>query len=61
MFTANSDCRLLVSFLGVPVRSFDTVPIDSNLDSVCTEQVRQLIHRQPGKGLQKMQRNVTVI
>nr|XP_033474947.1 trichohyalin isoform X2 [Epinephelus lanceolatus] len=33
---------------GVPVRSFDTVSIDSDLDSVCTEQVRQYIHRRPG-------------
>ncbi|XP_051279594.1 trichohyalin [Dicentrarchus labrax] len=33
---------------GVPVWSFDTVSIDSDLDSVCTEQVRQHIHRRPG-------------
>ncbi|XP_070689489.1 trichohyalin [Pempheris klunzingeri] len=33
---------------GVPVRSFDTVSIDSDLDSVCTQQVRQHIHRRPG-------------
>ncbi|KAM7018110.1 uncharacterized protein LKV04_002012 [Tautogolabrus adspersus] len=33
---------------GVPVRSFDTVSIDSDLDSVCTEQVRLHIHRRPG-------------
>ncbi|XP_031712277.1 trichohyalin isoform X4 [Anarrhichthys ocellatus] len=32
----------------VPVRSFDTVSIDSDSDSVCTEPVRQHIHRQPG-------------
>lgn len=31
------------------MRSFDTVSIDSDLDSVCTEQVRQHIHRLPGK------------
>ncbi|XP_031164738.2 trichohyalin isoform X2 [Sander lucioperca] len=36
------------SLAGVPVWSFDTVSIDSDLDSVCTEQVRQHIHRQPG-------------
>ncbi|KAG7223490.1 hypothetical protein INR49_015483 [Caranx melampygus] len=33
---------------GVPVRSFDTVSIASDLDSVCTEQVRQHIDRLPG-------------
>ncbi|KAM7391992.1 hypothetical protein PAMP_022636 [Pampus punctatissimus] len=33
---------------GVPVWSFDSVSIDSDLDTVCTEQVRQHIHRQPG-------------
>ncbi|XP_033946315.1 golgin subfamily A member 6-like protein 22 [Pseudochaenichthys georgianus] len=33
---------------GVPVWSFDTVSIDSDLDSVCTEQVRKHIHRRPG-------------
>ncbi|KAJ4942069.1 hypothetical protein JOQ06_011939 [Pogonophryne albipinna] len=33
---------------GVPVWSFDTVSIDSDLDSVCTEQVRNHIHRRPG-------------
>ncbi|KAI3372856.1 hypothetical protein L3Q82_023299, partial [Scortum barcoo] len=33
---------------GVPVWSFDAVSIDSDLDSVCTEQVRQHIHRRPG-------------
>ncbi|XP_056232257.1 putative protein tag-278 isoform X2 [Seriola aureovittata] len=33
---------------GVPVRSFDTVSIASDIDSVCTEQVRQHIHRRPG-------------
>ncbi|XP_045890395.1 myosin-11 isoform X4 [Micropterus dolomieu] len=32
---------------GVPVWSFDTVSIDSDLDSVCTEQVRQHIHKRP--------------
>ncbi|KAF1389157.1 hypothetical protein PFLUV_G00070540 [Perca fluviatilis] len=36
------------SLAGVPVWSFDTVSIDSDLDSVCTEQVRQHIHRQTG-------------
>ncbi|KAK5871483.1 hypothetical protein PBY51_004364 [Eleginops maclovinus] len=33
---------------GIPVWSFDTVSIDSDLDSVCTEQVRQHIYRRPG-------------
>ncbi|TMS03954.1 hypothetical protein E3U43_000843 [Larimichthys crocea] len=33
---------------GVPVWSFDTVSIDSDLDSVCTEQVRKHIHTRPG-------------
>ncbi|XP_059192770.1 trichohyalin [Centropristis striata] len=33
---------------GVPVHSFDTVSIDSDLDSVCTEQIRQHIHKRPG-------------
>lgn len=28
--------------------SFDTVSIDSDLDSVCTEEVQQHIHKQPG-------------
>lgn len=52
-FTINSDLKLLVSFIGVPVWSFDTVSIDSDLDSVCTEQVRQHIHRRSGERLQK--------
>lgn len=34
--------------------SFDTVYIDSDVDSVCPEQVRQHIHKRPGKTLQKM-------
>lgn len=46
--TPNSDQRL-VSFTGVPVWSFDTVSIDSDLESVCTEQVRQHLHRRPGE------------
>ncbi|XP_069379843.1 trichohyalin isoform X2 [Paralichthys olivaceus] len=33
---------------GVPVRSFDSVSIASDLDSVGTEQVRQHIHTRPG-------------
>ncbi|XP_075324983.1 uncharacterized protein LOC142382749 [Odontesthes bonariensis] len=33
---------------GVPVRSFDTVSIDSDLDTVCTERVRQHIHKWTG-------------
>ncbi|XP_050931274.1 myosin-4 isoform X1 [Lates calcarifer] len=45
----NNSCSLEARCLaGVPVRSFDTVSIDSDLDSVCTEQVRQHIHRLPG-------------
>ncbi|TKS78680.1 hypothetical protein D9C73_012493 [Collichthys lucidus] len=32
----------------VPVWSFDTVSIDSDLDSVCTEMVRKYIHTRPG-------------
>lgn len=35
------------------MRSFDSVSIDSELDSVCTEQVRQCINRQSGESLQK--------
>lgn len=60
-FTTNSDCRLLVSFTGVPVWSFDTVSIDSDLDSVCTEQVRQHIHKRPGKRLWKRWREAGLI
>nr|XP_046242081.1 trichohyalin [Scatophagus argus] len=33
---------------GVPVWSFDTVSIESDLDSVCTEQVRQHLRSRPG-------------
>ncbi|XP_034548024.1 trichohyalin isoform X2 [Notolabrus celidotus] len=33
---------------GIPVWNFDTVSIDSDLDSVSTEHVRQHIHKQPG-------------
>ncbi|CAB1414987.1 unnamed protein product [Pleuronectes platessa] len=33
---------------GVPVRSFDSVSIASDLDSVSTERVRQHIHTRPG-------------
>ncbi|XP_071339047.1 trichohyalin isoform X2 [Trachinotus anak] len=45
----NNNCSPMARCLaGVPVRSFDTVSIASDLDSVCTEQVRQHIHRQPG-------------
>ncbi|XP_030594000.1 trichohyalin isoform X3 [Archocentrus centrarchus] len=33
---------------GVPVLSFDAVSIDSDLDTVCTEQVRQHMHKWPG-------------
>ncbi|XP_055017435.1 myosin-7 [Boleophthalmus pectinirostris] len=33
---------------GVPVLSFDSVSIDSDLDSVCTEGLRQHIRKQPG-------------
>ncbi|KAF7665539.1 hypothetical protein LDENG_00140360 [Lucifuga dentata] len=37
-----------ISLAGVPVWSFDTVSIDSDLDSVCMEKIRQHIHRRPG-------------
>ncbi|TWW60431.1 hypothetical protein D4764_05G0005210, partial [Takifugu flavidus] len=33
---------------GVPMQSFDSVSIDSELDSVCTVQVRQYINGQSG-------------
>ncbi|XP_054629178.1 trichohyalin isoform X3 [Dunckerocampus dactyliophorus] len=33
---------------GVPVWNFDTVSIDSDLDSVCTDVVRRHLHRQAG-------------
>lgn len=42
---------VIVFFLGVPVLSFDTVSIDSDLDTVCTEQVRQHVRKWPGKRL----------
>lgn len=38
--------------------SFDTVSIDSDLESVCTEQVRQHLHRRPGERHQTMWREV---
>ncbi|XP_039875168.1 trichohyalin isoform X1 [Simochromis diagramma] len=45
----NSSCSPKTRCLaGVPVLSFDTVSIDSDLDTVCTEQVRQHIHKWPG-------------
>ncbi|KAF3850811.1 hypothetical protein F7725_012583, partial [Dissostichus mawsoni] len=44
VFTSNSDSCRLVSLAGVPVWSFDSVSIDSDLDSVCTEQVRNHLH-----------------
>ncbi|XP_039875170.1 trichohyalin isoform X3 [Simochromis diagramma] len=44
----NSSCSPKTRCLaGVPVLSFDTVSIDSDLDTVCTEQVRQHIHKWP--------------
>lgn len=55
--TPNSDQRL-VSFTGVPVWSFDTVSIDSDLESVCTEQVRQHLQRRPGERHQTVWREV---
>ncbi|XP_022077964.2 trichohyalin isoform X2 [Acanthochromis polyacanthus] len=45
----NNSCSLTARCLaGVPVCSFDTVSIDSDLDTVSTEQVRRHIHKQPG-------------
>ncbi|XP_025767738.1 trichohyalin isoform X6 [Oreochromis niloticus] len=45
----NSSCSPKTRCLaGVPVLSFDTVSIDSDLDTVCMEQVRQHIHKWPG-------------
>ncbi|CAI5650308.1 unnamed protein product [Oreochromis niloticus] len=45
----NSSCSPKTRCLaGVPVLSFDTVSIDSDLDKVCMEQVRQHIHKWPG-------------
>lgn len=44
---------------GGPVWSFDTVSIDSDLDSVCTEEVQQHIHKQPGwRSLMESVRNL---
>ncbi|XP_030000065.1 plectin [Sphaeramia orbicularis] len=44
IYTSSPKARCLA---GVPMLSFDTVSIDSDLDSISTEQVRQHIHRQP--------------
>ncbi|XP_047447589.1 trichohyalin [Mugil cephalus] len=45
----NNSCSPRAKCLaGVPVRSFDTVSIDSDLDTVCTEHVRQHIHKRSG-------------
>lgn len=44
---------LFVCFIGVPMRSFDSVSIDSELDSVCTEQIRQHLKGQAGERVQK--------
>ncbi|XP_054867244.1 early endosome antigen 1 isoform X2 [Amphiprion ocellaris] len=45
----NNSCSLTARCLaGVPVCSFDTVSIDSDLDTVSTEQVRHHIRKQPG-------------
>lgn len=35
------------------MRSFDSVSIDSELDSVSTEQIRQYVNRQPGESAHK--------
>lgn len=39
----------VLSVTGIPVRNFDTVSVDSDLDSVCTDQVRQHLCRRAGK------------
>lgn len=43
------------------MRSFDSVSIDSDLDSVCTEQIRLHIHRRPGERPKKMWRRASLI
>ena len=43
------------------MRSFDTVSIDSDLDTVCTERVRQHINKWTGGTLQEMGRNISLI
>lgn len=43
-----------VCFIGVPMQSFDSVSIDSELDSVCTEHIRQHLNRQAGERVKKM-------
>lgn len=40
---------LFACFIGVPMQSFDSVSIDSELDSVCTEQIQQHVNRQAGE------------
>lgn len=40
------------------MRSFDSVSIDSDLDSVRTEQVRRHIHRRSGERLTKVYDNL---
>lgn len=47
--SVDNTCQQPVSVAGVPVWSFDNVSIDSELDSVCTEQVRKHLHMQPGR------------
>ncbi|XP_069577634.1 golgin subfamily A member 6-like protein 25 [Brachyistius frenatus] len=45
----NSSCSPKAKCLaGVPVWSFDSLSIDSDLDTVSTDQVRQHIHKRPG-------------
>lgn len=46
---SNSNRSVFVSPPGVPVWNFDTVTIDSELDSVRTEKVWQHIHSRPGE------------
>ncbi|XP_026178101.1 trichohyalin isoform X2 [Mastacembelus armatus] len=50
----NCSSPLTRCLAGVPVMNFDSVSIDSDLDTVCTEQVRQHIHKQLGNRLQKL-------
>lgn len=45
---------LYVCFIGVAMQSFDSVSIDSELDSVCTEHIRQHLNRQAGERVKKM-------
>ncbi|XP_037115926.1 trichohyalin isoform X2 [Syngnathus acus] len=46
---------------GVPVWNFDTVSIDSDLDSVCTDQVRQVLHRRAVQRPTRADRNKSTL